>query len=177
GKTYLSKDEAIPMGKETNETKLLYLMEYLNTIMLLRLSQMGLSSKDEARVYRKWVSKSFPQKKELVFCCILIDKENNAIQANMDVNNTYYFNRLLQLQMVYRITNFICENTKSYLQTLENKISLKFEKITSFHALPEKQSEFPEHHFEFIAYNQLSSKVPYLDENSKTIYPRLTGNI
>ncbi|GJS83377.1 nucleic acid-binding, OB-fold protein [Tanacetum coccineum] len=73
--------------------------------------------------------------------------------------------------MVYRITNFICENTKPYLQTLENKISLKFGKITSFHALPEKQSEFPEHHFEFVAYNQLSSRVPYRDENSKTVYP------
>ncbi|GJU51330.1 DNA helicase [Tanacetum coccineum] len=32
GKTYLSKDEATPMGKETSETKLLYLIEYLNTI-------------------------------------------------------------------------------------------------------------------------------------------------
>nr|GEU65186.1 DNA helicase [Tanacetum cinerariifolium] len=31
-KTYLSRDEAIPMGRETSETKLLYLMEYLNTI-------------------------------------------------------------------------------------------------------------------------------------------------
>ncbi|GKD09836.1 DNA helicase [Tanacetum coccineum] len=32
GKTYLSKDEAIPMGKETRETELLYPMKYLNTI-------------------------------------------------------------------------------------------------------------------------------------------------
>ncbi|GJT48530.1 DNA helicase [Tanacetum coccineum] len=31
-KTYLSRDEAIPMGRETSETKLLYPMEYLNTI-------------------------------------------------------------------------------------------------------------------------------------------------
>ncbi|GJT39686.1 nucleic acid-binding, OB-fold protein [Tanacetum coccineum] len=76
--------------------------------------------------------------------------------------------------MVYRITNFIYENTKPYLQTLENKISLKFGKITSFHALPEKQSEFPEHHFEFVAYNQLSSRVPYRDKNSKIVYPMLT---
>ncbi|GKC69751.1 DNA helicase [Tanacetum coccineum] len=31
-KTYLSMDEAIPMGRETSETKLLYPMECLNTI-------------------------------------------------------------------------------------------------------------------------------------------------
>ncbi|GKA68774.1 DNA helicase [Tanacetum coccineum] len=30
-KTYLINDQAIPMGKETSETELLYLMEYLNT--------------------------------------------------------------------------------------------------------------------------------------------------
>nr|GEV55880.1 DNA helicase [Tanacetum cinerariifolium] len=176
GKTYLSKDQAIPMGKEASEIELLYPMEYLNTINFpentigsLKIGQAKCIL--EARVYRKWVSKSFPQKKEIAFRCILIDKENNAIQANMDVNNTDYFNPLPQLQMVYRITNFICENTKPYPQTLE---SLKFGKITSFHALLEKQSEFPEHHFEFIAYNQLSSRVPYRDENSKTIYPMLT---
>ncbi|GKE89108.1 DNA helicase [Tanacetum coccineum] len=31
-KTYLSNDQAIPIGKETSEIELLYLMEYLNTI-------------------------------------------------------------------------------------------------------------------------------------------------
>ncbi|GKF11539.1 DNA helicase [Tanacetum coccineum] len=31
-RTYLSKDEAIPIGKETSETKMLYPMEYLNPI-------------------------------------------------------------------------------------------------------------------------------------------------
>ncbi|GJZ07059.1 DNA helicase [Tanacetum coccineum] len=31
-KTYLSRDEAIPVGKEISETELLYLIEYLNTI-------------------------------------------------------------------------------------------------------------------------------------------------
>nr|GEU92477.1 DNA helicase [Tanacetum cinerariifolium] len=31
-KTYLSKDEAIPLGKQTSETEMLYPMEYLNTL-------------------------------------------------------------------------------------------------------------------------------------------------
>nr|GEX98464.1 DNA helicase [Tanacetum cinerariifolium] len=31
-KTYLCRDEAIPLGKQTSETEMLYLMEYLNTL-------------------------------------------------------------------------------------------------------------------------------------------------
>ncbi|GJV89430.1 DNA helicase [Tanacetum coccineum] len=53
-------------------------------------------------------------------------------------------------------------------------LCLKFGKITTFEVLTCKESEFPEHHFEFIAYNQLASRVPYQDENSKTIYLILT---
>ncbi|GKA58346.1 DNA helicase [Tanacetum coccineum] len=34
-RTYLSNDEAIPMGRETSKTELLYPMEYLNTITFL----------------------------------------------------------------------------------------------------------------------------------------------
>nr|GEW23154.1 E3 SUMO-protein ligase SIZ1-like [Tanacetum cinerariifolium] len=37
-----------------------------------------------------------------------------------------------------------------------------------------KEFEFPEHHDKFTAYNQLQSKVPYHDEDSKLIYPILT---
>ncbi|GJZ45860.1 DNA helicase [Tanacetum coccineum] len=38
-----------------------------------------------------------------------------------------------------------------------------------------KESEFHKHHFKFTAYNQLQSKVPYRDEDSKLIYPILTN--
>ncbi|GJW42998.1 nucleic acid-binding, OB-fold protein [Tanacetum coccineum] len=64
-----------------------------------------------------------------------------------------------------------------YLLTLANKISLKFGKITKFDVLQGQESEFPEHHFEFTAYNQLASRVPYQDENSKMIYPLLTDHL
>ncbi|GJZ17270.1 nucleic acid-binding, OB-fold protein [Tanacetum coccineum] len=123
----------------------------------------------EAKVYRKWISKSIPEMKQLAFCCILIDR-----QANMDVNNIDYFDPLLKPRMAYRISNFICEKTKPYQQTLENKISLRFGKITTFEVLEGKESEFPEHQFEFTTYNQLPSRVPYRDEDSKMIYPILT---
>ncbi|GJR08537.1 nucleic acid-binding, OB-fold protein [Tanacetum coccineum] len=129
----------------------------------------------EAKVYRKWTSKSIPDMKEIAFCCILIDRENNAIQANMDVRNTEQFNAKLKLNTVYRISDFICENTNPYQQTLQNNISLKFGKITNFETLLGKESEFPDHHFELISYNELSSRVPYRDENtSKMVYPILS---
>nr|GEU89710.1 retrovirus-related Pol polyprotein from transposon TNT 1-94 [Tanacetum cinerariifolium] len=96
--------------------------------------------------------------------------QKNAIHANMDVNNTDYFNTLLRAGTVYRFSNFICEDTKPYLQTLENKVSLRFGKITSFEALQGKEYEFQDHYFKFIAYNQLASRVPYRDEDSKMIY-------
>nr|GEU38552.1 ATP-dependent DNA helicase PIF1-like [Tanacetum cinerariifolium] len=101
GKTYLSKDEAIPMGKETSETKLLYPMEYLNTINFPGFS---------------------PYELHL--------KVGSPIMLLRNVN----------------LSAGLCNG---------------------------KQSEFPEHYFEFVAYNQLSSRVPYHDENSKTIYPML----
>ncbi|GJZ37686.1 DNA helicase [Tanacetum coccineum] len=107
----------------------------------------------EARVYQKWTYKNNTDMKEFAFCCILIDRENNAIQANMDINNINYFKPLLKLNVIYRFSHFICEKTKPYHQTLENPISLKFGKITTFEVLTGKESIFLEHHFEFIAYN------------------------
>ncbi|GJT40155.1 hypothetical protein Tco_0940020 [Tanacetum coccineum] len=100
----------------------------------------------EAKVYRKWISKSIPDIRDIAFCCILIDKENNDIQANMDINNIHDFNQLLKLGMVYRISKFLCQ-----------------------------EAQFPNNYFEFASHNQLSSRVPYQDENSKMVYPILTG--
>nr|GEW79156.1 hypothetical protein [Tanacetum cinerariifolium] len=37
-----------------------------------------------------------------------------------------------------------------------------------------KESEFLEHHFNFTAYNQLHSKIPYRDEDLRLLYPILT---
>ncbi|GJY71242.1 DNA helicase [Tanacetum coccineum] len=187
-KTYLSTDEAIPLGRETSETDMLYPMEYLNTItfpgfpphelqlkvgspiMLLRnvnlsgglcngtrmivislmsrpficmsitaIASLKVRQEDyviEAKVYRKWTSKSIPEMKDQAFCCILIDRENTAIQATMDLKSLTYFDQLLKLKKAYRISNFICENT-SLQQLLENS-KLEIRTITSFEVLPGK---------------------------------------
>ncbi|GKD66256.1 DNA helicase [Tanacetum coccineum] len=187
-KIYLSNDEAIPMVGETSETELLYPTERFmqrhknncpmsdvelprnmsqHTIAALRIGQDNCIL--EARVYQKWTSKNISDMKELAFCYILIDRE-----ANKDIKNINYFNPLLKLNAVYRFSHFICEKTKPYHQTLGNPISLKFGKITTGETLIGKESEFSEHHFKFITYNQLATRVPYQDENSKMKYPILT---
>ncbi|GJT08692.1 nucleic acid-binding, OB-fold protein [Tanacetum coccineum] len=128
----------------------------------------------EAKVYRRWISKSILEMKALAYCCILIDRGNNAIQATMDINNIDYFSQLLKPHAAYRISNFICERTKPYQQTLENQITLRFGKIIVFEPLPGKEFEFLDHQYELIPYHQLPLRFPYRDENSKLIYLILT---
>ncbi|GJX62161.1 DNA helicase [Tanacetum coccineum] len=194
-RTYLSNDQAIPMGRETSETELLYPMEYLNTItffgfpphelelkvgspfMLLRNVNLSGSLPNGTRMIVKSLmsklieaqiitgtrigEKVQPAKmSETTIAALKIGQENcilkaknNAVQVTMDINNIDYFDSLLKLRVAYRFSNFICEKTKAYQQTLANEISLKFKKITKFKTLTWKESEFPEHHFEFIAYN------------------------
>ncbi|GJW58098.1 hypothetical protein Tco_0104829 [Tanacetum coccineum] len=64
----------------------------------------------EARVYRKCTARNITTREPSHFCCILLDKQGNAIQANMDLKDTYYFDQLLQLNNAYRISRFIAYN-------------------------------------------------------------------
>ncbi|GJS74057.1 nucleic acid-binding, OB-fold protein [Tanacetum coccineum] len=88
----------------------------------------------------------------------------------MDINNIDYFDPLLKPRVAYRFSSFICEKSKPYQQTLENEISLKFEKITKFETLTGKESEFPDHHFDFIAYNQLLSRITWDELDLSAMY-------
>ncbi|GJW93725.1 DNA helicase [Tanacetum coccineum] len=175
-RTYLSNDMAIPMGKETSKTELLYPMEYLNTItflgfpphelelkvgssiMLLRNVNMSgglcnrtrmivksLMSKQsrkmstttiaslrigqencilEAKVYRKWISKSVPDMKELAFCCILIDREYNFKATVTDTTATAQL--MFYTNVDDKITGHPCsELTQKYKETGDRKLPLE----------------------------------------------------
>nr|GEX29781.1 hypothetical protein [Tanacetum cinerariifolium] len=65
----------------------------------------------EAMIYQKWISKSVPDMRELVFCCILIYKE-----ANMDINNIEHFNPKLKLGSAYMISRARAAVSKSSLR-------------------------------------------------------------
>ena len=45
----------------------------------------------------------------------------DAIQANMDVKDTQYFNQVLKLNAAYRISRFSCEEARKWQCTLDYK--------------------------------------------------------
>ncbi|GJZ33594.1 DNA helicase [Tanacetum coccineum] len=129
----------------------------------------------EAKVYRTWIARSPPEMTPYAFCCMLLDRKGSAIQANMDLSDVDYFNAKLEVGMAYRISNFSCQVTSRYQQTLENGTSLRFGRYTSFDKIP--ATTFPHHFFQFTSHNQLESKLPKRDNNNKMQYPVLTGTI
>ncbi|GJR59483.1 DNA helicase [Tanacetum coccineum] len=133
-KTYLSMDEAIPMGKVTSETEMLYPMEFLNTITFP-----GFPS------HELWLK---------------------VIKKNSE--NQYCIAEVWTRKLHTRSESVLEMDLKKYSRHEIAGIQLHSNRQRG------KESEFLEHHFEFTAYNQLSSKIPYRDENSKMIYSILT---
>ena len=52
-------------------------------------------------------------------------EQGNAIQGNMNVREVDYFSPKIKLGSVYIISDFLCEPTSSYQQTINNKTSLR----------------------------------------------------
>ncbi|GJR43766.1 DNA helicase [Tanacetum coccineum] len=84
-------------------------------------------------------------------------QQGTPIRANMDAKDTEYFEQLLQLHSAYRITGFSCEQTIPWERTLDNQTSLTFGKFISLQEIP--NDDFPQHYFNFAAYNELPAKV------------------
>ncbi|GJR12333.1 nucleic acid-binding, OB-fold protein [Tanacetum coccineum] len=119
------------------------------------------------RVYQKWTARNITTREPTHFCCILLDKQGNAIQANMDPKDTEYFDQLLQLNNAYRISRFLCTSAKKWQQTIDNKTTLLFGKYTTFQ--PIYADSFPEHYFKFIAYNEVAERAN-VNDASRTDY-------
>ncbi|GKA58994.1 hypothetical protein Tco_0758307 [Tanacetum coccineum] len=79
------------------------------------------------------------------------------IQANMRFEDTDYFDQLLQLHTAYKISGFNCERTSPLERTLQNDTSLIFGKYIHLHPVP--NIDFPEHYFNFAAYNELARRA------------------
>nr|GEU54576.1 hypothetical protein [Tanacetum cinerariifolium] len=68
-----------------------------------------------------------------------------------------YFDQLLQLKKAYRFTGFSCEPTDSWERTLPTEITLSFGRYLQAEEIA--TTDFPEHYFNFAAYNELSDRL------------------
>ncbi|GJZ53253.1 DNA helicase [Tanacetum coccineum] len=117
--------------------------------------------------------------------------KGHAIQANMDVKNTDYFDHLLRLHKAYRISDFGCEETDTWEKTLDNKwektldntwektldntwektldndTSLIFGKLINTQQI--SNNSIPEHYFDFATYNELAHELIPRLQFSQTI--------
>ncbi|PWA86557.1 nucleic acid-binding, OB-fold protein [Artemisia annua] len=118
----------------------------------------------EAKVYRSWIGRNPPDITERSYHAILLDRQGDAIQANMEVSEKKQFTTYLIPGRTYRISGFTCAPTSNWQQTLENRTSLSFTRFTKFDAIP--PMGFPNHYFRFISYNRLPYRV--VDPEDKT---------
>ncbi|PWA56645.1 nucleic acid-binding, OB-fold protein [Artemisia annua] len=129
----------------------------------------------EAKIYRSWIGRNPPDITEKSYHAILLDRQGDAIQANMEVSEKKQFTTYLIPGKTYRISGFTCTPTSNWQQTLENGTSLSFTRFTKFDSIP--SVGFPNHYFRFISYNRLPYKVVDPDDKSQKAYPLLTDYI
>ena len=86
-----------------------------------------------------------------------------------------FFDPKIRLGSVYRISDFMCEPTDPYQQTIDNKTSIRFGRITKFE--PSTATDIPYHYFNFTSYNQLQSRIPRENAYGQMEYPILTNNL
>ncbi|GKA08466.1 zinc finger, CCHC-type containing protein [Tanacetum coccineum] len=76
-----------------------------------------------------------------------------SLTANMDICDRQHFDKLLQQGAAYWISKFSCAESKTYQQTLKHSTFPIFKRFIYFQNIPNHM--FPEHYFEFAAYNEL----------------------
>ncbi|PWA49428.1 helitron helicase-like domain-containing protein [Artemisia annua] len=124
---------------------------------------------------RAWIARDPPDTTEKGCRAILLDKQGDAIQGNMDIRDKSFFTKVFIPGKAYRISNFACYPTDNWQQTLENPTSLSFTRFSNFDAI--SPEGFPAHYFNFVSYNRLPYKVVDPDDKSRKEYPVLTGSI
>nr|GEX41943.1 DNA helicase PIF1, ATP-dependent [Tanacetum cinerariifolium] len=152
---YLSSDEAIPHGNDGGESELLYPAEYLNSLNFSGFPPHMLQLKVGAPIIllcnlniaaglcngtRKMTEPINPTPNQ-------IDKGKLPLVDVTTVTITY----IKPAQVDQAI------ETKTWDRTLPNDITLIFGRYTSFIPIP--NDNFPEHYFNFIAYNEVDARA------------------
>ncbi|XP_071725669.1 uncharacterized protein [Rutidosis leptorrhynchoides] len=111
-----------------------------------------------ARIYRKWVTYNYHTQAPNGYCCMLIDEMHYPMVVNMRYTDKDFLDNLMHLNQIYMIANFSCNATARWEKVLPGPTTLSFDRNTTFEHLP--QADFPEHYFQFVAYNQLRTRIP-----------------
>lgn len=115
----------------------------------------------EVKVYRKWVARNVPDPNPTGQCFILLDREGNAIQANVEVRDIRQFETSMEINSCYRIHRFGSKTTDTWQRTLQNDTTLLFGRYTQVTPMPD--DGFPNHYFRFAAYNELGPRADNRD--------------
>ncbi|KAI3728036.1 hypothetical protein L6452_16663 [Arctium lappa] len=107
----------------------------------------------DIKVLRSWT----PYGKRNECCFLLIDKQGNPIQAYANSNDKSHFQTPIKVGSCYRVTNFICEKSRTYMVIVPHKTSIRVGKAARFEEIPD--TGFPLHYFNFSPYDQLSNKT------------------
>ncbi|XP_071731916.1 replication protein A 70 kDa DNA-binding subunit B-like isoform X2 [Rutidosis leptorrhynchoides] len=89
---------------------------------------------------------------------MLIDEMHYPMLVNMRYTDKDFLGNLMHLNQIYMIANFSCNATARWEKVLPGPTTLSFDRNTTFEHLP--QADFPEHYFQFVAYNQLRTRIP-----------------
>ncbi|XP_071712917.1 replication factor A protein 1-like [Rutidosis leptorrhynchoides] len=111
-----------------------------------------------ARIYRKWVTYIYHNQTPTGYWCMLIDEMHYPMLVNMRYSDKAYFDELMHLNKMYVITNFSVHVTTRWEKILPGPTTLSFNRNTVFEDLP--FADYPDHYFQFVAYNQLLTRVP-----------------
>lgn len=128
---------------------------------LMDLKSEDLTKPLELKVYRKWQSRNVPDPNPTGLCLILLDKKGDAIQANVQLWDMRLLDPKLQVGGCYRIQGYGCKKTDKWQRTLPNRMTLLFGKYTQL--TPIEEAGFPEHYFNFAAYNEVSRRTENRD--------------
>ncbi|KAI3678193.1 hypothetical protein L6452_37477 [Arctium lappa] len=98
--------------------------------------------------------------KNIVYLDILKKIEiakGNPIQAYANSNDKSHFQTPIKVGSCYRVTNFICEKSRTYMVIVPHKTSIRVGKAARFEEILD--TDFPLHYFNFSPYDHLSNKT------------------
>ncbi|KAL3643570.1 hypothetical protein CASFOL_014385 [Castilleja foliolosa] len=88
---------------------------------------------------------------------LLVRRRIHAIEATTDVKHIEHFDSLIQLQLCYKVSNYICTGARTYMATVEHVASLVIVQKAGFEHVP--NLEIPSVYFNFATYETIKKRI------------------